>query len=67
MITLNVGSWDRWLRIAIGIGIVSLQFWGPKSGWAWFGVIPLATGLFRYCPAYTLVGISTCKTEGFHQ
>ena len=24
---------------------------------------PLATGLFRFCPAYPLLGISTCKTK----
>ena len=28
------------------------------------GVIPLATGLFRFCPAYTLLGIRTCPVPG---
>ncbi|MDR9440587.1 MAG: DUF2892 domain-containing protein, partial [Halomonas sp.] len=31
--------------------------------WGWIGVLPLATGLFNFCPAYSLFGISTCKTK----
>jgi hypothetical protein len=25
------------------------------------GLVPLATGLFGFCPLYRIVGISTCK------
>jgi len=28
--------------------------------WAWIGVVPLATGVFRICPAYSLLGMNTC-------
>jgi Protein of unknown function (DUF2892) len=31
--------------------------------WAWIGVVPLATGLMGWCPAYPLLGMSTCKTK----
>lgn len=48
-------------RIVIGIAVVSLAFWGPKTAWGWLGLIPLATGLVRRCPAYTVCGISTKK------
>ncbi|MDP5206854.1 DUF2892 domain-containing protein, partial [Alishewanella sp. SMS9] len=27
----------------------------------WIGVVPLATGLFNFCPLYSLIGIKTCK------
>jgi hypothetical protein len=33
-------------------------FNGPV--WAWIGVLPLATGLFKFCPTYSLPGINTC-------
>jgi len=26
-------------------------------------VVPLATGIFRFCPAYPLLGINTCKMK----
>jgi hypothetical protein len=57
----NVGSADRTIRIVLGLAIVSLAFWGPKSPWAFLGLILVATGLIRFCGLYTLLGISTCK------
>uniref|UniRef100_Q479U7 Inner membrane protein YgaP-like transmembrane domain-containing protein n=1 Tax=Dechloromonas aromatica (strain RCB) TaxID=159087 RepID=Q479U7_DECAR len=27
------------------------------------GIVPLATGLMGWCPAYTLLGIKTCPTQ----
>ena len=55
----NVGNMDRWLRIALG---VALLVWAATGGpaWAWLGVIPLLTGLFRFCLLYRLLGIDTC-------
>ena len=57
---INVGGIDRILRILAGLGLIA---WALTTGpvWAWLGVIPLATGIFRFCPAYPLLGISTCK------
>mgnify|MGYP000682711193 FL=1 len=57
----NVGNTDRILRVVAGLILISLVFIGPKTVWGWVGLIPLITGLFRWCPAYTLVGVSTCK------
>lgn len=57
----NVGNTDRILRIVVGLILISLVFIGPKTAWGWVGLIPLATGLFRWCPAYKLVGIDTCR------
>lgn len=57
----NIGSVERIIRIAAGIGILSLAFVGPKSAWAYLGLIPLATGLIGWCPPYALFSFSTCK------
>ncbi|MFV0280556.1 MAG: DUF2892 domain-containing protein [Rhodoblastus sp.] len=61
--TANVGNLDRILRIVAGLVLISLAFVGPQTPWGWVGVIPLATGLFRFCPAYTLLGIKTCPMK----
>jgi len=57
----NVGSVERVIRVIAGIAILSFAFVGPQSPWAYLGIIPLATGLMGWCPAYALLGISTCK------
>lgn len=61
--TANVGSIDRILRIAVGLALLSLVFIGPQTMWGLVGLILLATGLFRFCPAYTLLGVSTCSAK----
>ena len=56
----NVGTLDRALRIGAGvvlIGLAGAEWIGP---WGYIGIIPVLTGLLRTCPAYTLLGISTC-------
>jgi len=58
----NIGSVERIIRIIAGIAVISLAFVGPKTAWAYLGIIPLATGLIGWCPPYALFGISTCKT-----
>ncbi len=57
----NIGSVERVIRIFAGIAILSLAFMGPKSSWAYLGIVPLATGLAGWCPPYALFGFSTCK------
>ena len=57
----NVGTLDRSLRIAAGLTLIALSLAGVIGLWGWIGVMPLATGIFRFCPAYPLLGINTCK------
>ena len=57
----NIGNAERVVRVLLGVGIMSLAFWGPESAWAFLGLIPLVTGLVGWCPPYALLGISTCK------
>lgn len=56
----NVGTIDRIVRIVLGVVLVALVFVGPQTPWGWVGVIPLATALIGFCPAYKLLGLSTC-------
>lgn len=56
----NEGTTDRVVRVAAGLGIVSLAFIGPQTPWAWVGLVPIVTGLVGYCPAYSIFGIRTC-------
>ncbi|PZR38268.1 MAG: DUF2892 domain-containing protein [Ectopseudomonas oleovorans] len=59
----NVGTLDRSLRIAAGLILIALSLTGVIGLWGWIGVVPLATGIFRFCPAYPLLGINTCKIK----
>jgi len=59
--TRNEGNVDRVLRVVAGLAILSLAFVGPKSAWAYLGIVPIVTGLVGYCPAYSLFGIDTCS------
>jgi hypothetical protein len=54
---------ERGLRVAAGLGILSLTVVGPQTMWGLLGIVPLATGLLGSCPAYTLLGVSTCPNE----
>ncbi len=59
----NVGTVDRVIRIVVGLLLISLVFWGPQTNWGWIGLIPLITGVLGSCPAYRLLGLSTCPVE----
>jgi len=59
----NVGTLDRAVRIVIGLALIALVFVGPKTPWGWIGLVPLATGIIRWCPAYVPFGLRTCPKE----
>ncbi len=59
----NVGGIDKILRIIVGLGLIAMVFIGPQSPWGWLGIVPLATGLFGFCPLYTLIGLNTCPIK----
>jgi len=67
----NVGSLDRTLSFIVGAVLLAAPFLPPLAGFfaawgAWkfavaaVGVVMLGTAVFRFCPAYTLLGIRTC-------
>ena len=57
----NEGITDRVLRMAAGYLILSAFFLidGNARWLALIGIVPLLTGLFGYCPLYTLLGLRT--------
>ena len=61
--TQNVGNIDRILRIVAGLVLLSLIFIGPKTWWGLLGIVPLATAFMRTCPAYSILGVSTCERK----
>jgi sulfite exporter TauE/SafE len=66
--TTNVGTIDRVFRIIIGVALIAfaLGYIMPATGWnwiGWIGIVPILTAVFGTCPAYTLLGLSTCPTR----
>ena len=57
----NVGKTDQALRILVGLVLIALVFVGPKTPIGWIGLVPLLTGLFRFCPLYPLIKLNTCS------
>lgn len=59
----NVGTVDKVIRIVVGLVLIALVFVGPQTPWGWIGIIPLVTGLFGFCPLYSVLGMNTSGTK----
>lgn len=64
----NVGSVDRILRIIFGLVLIAyaVPIGFSQTGWnwvGWIGVVPILTAVFSTCPAYSILGISTCPVK----
>lgn len=59
----NEGTIDRALRVIAGLALIALTVSGTIGAWGWIGVVPLATGLIGICPAYSILGLSTCPMK----
>lgn len=61
----NIGPLDRALRIVGGVGLGAYAYAVLSGPWAIAaGVVAaglLLTALVRFCPAYRLLGIDTCR------
>ncbi|GAB0148877.1 DUF2892 domain-containing protein [Marichromatium gracile] len=60
--TKNIGSTDRNIRLAIG---AVLLLWGliAQNWLGAIGLVPLATALIGWCPAYVPFGINTAAKD----
>ena len=63
-----MGGTDRIIRIILAIVFAALYFTGTVTGTLGMvllilGGVFLLTSLVSFCPLYTLVGLSTCKTK----
>jgi len=66
--TCNVGSTDRVIRIVLGIVLVALGLSHTVTGGLAIaayvvGAVALVTGVVRYCPAWSVFGITTCPLK----
>jgi Protein of unknown function (DUF2892) len=59
----NVGNTDRALRVLAGSLLILLALMNVIGPWGWIGLVPIATGILRFCPAYTVLGLRTCPVE----
>ena len=57
---INIGNNERVLRIIVGVIIIGRGVYF-QSLWGIIGLVPLLTGIFRFCPLYTMLGMNTCK------
>ncbi len=60
----NVGGIDRALRIIVGAALIGYGAWAGSMLILAIGFIPLLTGLFKFCPFYPLLKVSSCKKRG---
>jgi len=67
----NEGSLDRAARVILGIvALVAAWMWLGLGAGAVLGIVVaivgavlILTGLIGFCPAYRLVGMSTCRAR----
>ncbi len=59
----NVGPFDRYVRVVLGILLLAFTVAGPQTAWGYVGLIPLITGVLGFCPIYALFKFSTCPTR----
>ncbi|MCC1482379.1 YgaP family membrane protein [Roseibaca sp. Y0-43] len=66
MLAKNVGGIDRILRIVVGAALLLGFVLNMDGAYSWLyliGIVPLATGLMRTCPLYSIIGVNTCSTK----
>jgi hypothetical protein len=68
----NVGNIDRAIRLVVGVILLLAPFLMPEAfaglgGWRYVvaavGAVLVGTAAFRFCPAYSLLGINTCPVR----
>ncbi len=59
---INIGKYERVIRVVAGLAIIA---WGvyAKNWWGAVGAVPFLTGFIGWCPPYAMLGISTCSTK----
>jgi uncharacterized membrane protein YecN with MAPEG domain len=65
----NVGSVDRVIRAVVGIALIAYAMSNMPGAETWMvpagivGFVLLLTAIFSRCPAYMLLGLSSCKKK----
>lgn len=66
--TCNLGGIERAIRIVLGLMLLAVSYEADLPMAAAVaaiivGAVVLVTGLIGYCPAWALLGITTCATR----
>ena len=64
--TMNVGLFDRIMRLSAGLGFVLFDYISSSNWEVLFlmvGAWSVLTSVFGWCPFYGLMGVSTCPTN----
>lgn len=66
--TINIGTPERLIRLVLGVVLLITAFMaGLSPVWAWLlgivGVVLIATGTLRFCPAWAIFGINTDRGD----
>ncbi len=56
----NVGTLDKTIRLYLGTLIMLIGL-GNESWWGLLGLIPIVTGLYKWCFAYSILNMDTVK------
>jgi hypothetical protein len=56
----NVGSIAR---VTIGLGLIGATLFELIGLWGWIGIVPVVTGTAGFCPAYSLLGLNSCRLK----
>jgi hypothetical protein len=56
---------DRFSRVIVGIGLLSLIFFleGNARWFGLMGIVPILTAYFCWCPGYAVCGINLAKNS----
>jgi len=59
---INIAGWDRILRLIVGAVLI---IWGVAGGpwWAYFGLVLVGTGAWRFCAIYALFRTGTAREQ----
>jgi hypothetical protein len=52
---VNVATFERVLRVLVGVLFLALAVAGPRNIWGLLGLVPLVTGAMGYCPLYAML------------
>jgi sulfite exporter TauE/SafE len=59
---LNIGLFDRFLRILAGLLIIALGL-QLNTAWGMLGLVPFLSGLTGWSPLYRMLGKCTCSAK----
>ena len=67
-LSFNLGGLDRAVRMIVGVVLAAVAYFGILSGTGAIiayvvAAIAFVTGLVKFCPAYAIFGINSCKVK----